>query len=247
MAGALDKIVELQKILDELTAAQAQLAGVPEWMTELHAEYQEHKSKIDALEAVKEEAAGERRTAESAVADAQEKLKHFQEQIGQVRNQREYGALLQEIDTVKAEIKEQEDLAFAAMEKAEASNGPLEEEQAAFKDLDERYAAEQEKWEAQKPEVAQRAEKLTQTADALKEELPPQNLSLFLRLYDRLDGQALAAVTEVTRVGSAATMWRCGSCNFSVRPQPVVSIRSTGEIVHCDSCKRILYYNEHEA
>ena len=247
MAGVLDTIVELQGVLDELAEAEAQLAGVPDWMEELHAEHQEHQSKIDALEAIKEEAAAERRAAETAVADAQEKQKHLQEQIGKVRNQREYGALLAEIDAIKTGIKEQEDAAFAAMEKAEASNEPLEQERNAFQELDERYAKELEKWEAQKPDVAQRAEALGTKAETLKESLPPQNLSLFLRLYDRLDRKALSAVTAVTRSGSGAAMWRCSSCNFNVRPQLVVSIRTAGAIVHCDSCKRILFYNEHES
>lgn len=247
MASVLDQIVELQSVLDELAEAEAVLGGVPDWMQELHAEHQEHKAKIDAIEAVKEEAAAERRAAETAVADAQEKLKHLQEQIGKVRNQREYGALLQEIDTIKTEIKNEEDAAFAAMEKAEASNEPLEQERAAFKDLDERYAVELEKWEAQKPDIAKRADELRGRAEVLKEQLPPQNLSLFLRLYERLDRKALSAVNEVTRSGSGAVMWRCSSCNFNVRPQLVVSIRSSGAIVHCDSCKRILYYNEHES
>jgi len=247
MAGVLEKIVQLQGVLDELSTAEAQLSGVPDWMEALHAEHQEHKGKIDALEAVKEEAAGERRAAENEVADAQEKLKHLQDQIGKVRNQREYGALLQEIDGIKSGIKEQEEVAFAAMEKADASNEPLEQEQAAFKDLDDRYAAELEKWEAQKPDVAQRADKLRGQVDGLKEQLPPQNLSLFLRLYDRLDRKALSSVTEVTRSGKkGSTMWRCSSCNFNVRPQLVVSIRTAGDIVHCDSCKRILYYDEHD-
>ena len=245
MAGVLEKIVELQGVLDELAEAEGQLAGVPDWMKELHAEHQEHKSKIDALEADREEAASERRAAESAVADAQEKLKHLQEQIGKVRNQREYGALLQEIDTIKAEIKGQEEIAFNAMERADANNEPLEAERQAFQDLDDRYSAELEKWEAQKPEVAERAERLRGQAAALKEQLPPQNLSLFLRLYDRLDGKPLAAVAEVTRSGTGAPMWRCSACNFNVRPQLVVDIRSTGSLVHCDSCKRILFYNEH--
>lgn len=246
MAGVLDKVVELQGALDALAAAEAQLAGVPDWMEELHAEHEEHQSKINALVAVKEEAAVERRAAETAVSDAQEKLKHLQEQIGQVRNQREYGALLHEIDTIKSGIKEQEDAAFAAMEKAEASDEPLQQEREAFRELDERYAAELAKWEAQKPDVAKRVETLRGQVETLKEQLPKPQLSIFLRLYERLDRQALSTVAEVSRSGSGATMWRCSSCNFNVRPQLLVSIRTSGEIVHCDSCKRILYYTEHE-
>ena len=243
MAGPLETLVELQTTLDELRRSEAQLAGVPDWMQELHAEHQVRKEKIDELVAVAEEAAGERRTEEAAVADAQERLKQLQDKIGLVQNQQQYGALLQEIDGVKTQIKEHEESAFAAMEKAEASKQPLDEEREAFRELDERYADELAKWEAQKPDFAKEVEGLRGRAEVLREQIPPQNLSLFNRLYEKLGGSALAEVQEVARSGAGARMWRCGTCNFSVRPQLVVSIRTAGQIVHCDSCKRILYWS----
>jgi predicted nucleic acid-binding Zn-ribbon protein len=40
------------------------------------------------------------------------------------------------------------------------------------------------------------------------------------------------------------TMWHCTACNYNVRPQIVVEIRNNGSLIQCDSCKRILYFEE---
>ena len=100
----LETIVELQAALNHLRDAERRLHGIPDWMRELHEEHASSKAEIDEIEKAVEEAARERRTAEAAASDAQEKLKKYQQQINRVSTQREYGALLQEIDTVKGQI-----------------------------------------------------------------------------------------------------------------------------------------------
>src|SRR5688572_1494551 len=115
MTRQLDTIVELQAVMKRLAEAEARLHGIPDWMRELHGQYAERKTEIDDLAAAAEAAAAERRAAERQIADEQERLKHYQQQIGLVRTQREYAALLQEIDTAKAQIRSFEDQAYQAM------------------------------------------------------------------------------------------------------------------------------------
>jgi predicted nucleic acid-binding Zn-ribbon protein len=231
MPEELSTIVELQQALDELGAAEELLGGIPDWMQELHEEHSQQKAVIDELEAEVEN------------ADLREKVKHFQEQIGLVRNQREYGALLQEIDGAKQQISSFEEQAIAALETQEEASGRLNEEREGFKDLDERYAAELEKWEAEKPGVARQAEELRNRIEVLRERVSAQTLAYFDRVLTHRQGQALAAVHEVAR-GKGPTIWHCGACNYRVRPQAVVAIQTQGSIEICDSCKRILYLAE---
>jgi len=240
MAKPLETIVELQNALARLREAERQLDGIPDWMTELDAEYQERKAEIEAQESQAEEAASERRGAEGEISEMQEKLKRYQQQINEVSTQREYGALLQEIDTAKSRISELEEVAFGAMERIDSANKALEEQREAFRDLDERYQVELQKWEKEKPVIAEQAEKLRGTVETLRERLPRGQLALFERVYERTDGQAMAAIRKVERLRGGA-MWHCAACNYNVRPQVVVEIQDRGALLHCDSCKRILY------
>ena len=241
METHLSIVVRLQQGLDELKANQAQLDGIPEWMQELHARYSERKGEIDALNQTQEEAAAARRAAEAEAADFHEKLKTYQEQIGRVRNQREYSALLQEIDTVKEHIRLAEEQALEALESHDETQGKLDEEQAGFAELDQQYQTELAKWEEQKPEVRRQVESLGDEVAKLEERLPKNVLDLFRRILERHQGNALALVQKVERVGKGPQIYSCGACNYRVRPQSVVEIANNGSLVLCDSCRRILY------
>ena len=80
----------------------------------------------------------------------------------------------------------------------------------------------------------------------LRDELPPGNLNLFERIYERTDGDALAVVMPVDRGVKGPNMWHCGACNYNVRPQAVVEIINHGSLMYCDSCKRLLYLEDEE-
>ena len=244
MGTELATIVDLQYALDELKAADELLAGIPDWMQELHDEHSVHKSTIGELQSEVEQAAHANRTAESEISDLREKVKHFQEQIALVRNQREYGALLHEIDAAKQQISEFEETALAAMETQEEATKRLEDERESFKDLDQRYAIELEKWDAQKPDVVKKATKFRDRVDVLKEQVPKGRLAMFERTLAHRNGSALAPILEMERRGKSPQVWHCGACNYRVRPQTVVAVQTRGDIETCDSCKRILFIAE---
>lgn len=244
METDLETVVRLQETIDDLRSHREQLHGIPDWMQELHAQHSERRAEIDALQNTLDEAQAEQRTAEAETADLQTKLKTFQEQISLVRNQREYAALLQEIDTVKGHIREAEEKALSALERQDESQKGLDEELQNFAELDGKYKVELEKWEAQKPQIAERAGELEIEVKTLEEQLPPPVLGFFRRILERHDNRALAPVQKLQRAGKGPQMWHCGACNYSVRPQSVVEIANKGTLVPCDSCKRILYLPE---
>jgi hypothetical protein len=240
----LDTVVELQQTVDALTAARAQIEGVPDWMRELHDEHSARRAELEALGAAVAEAAHAQRAAQAAAADADVRLKRFQDQISQVRNQREYSALLQEIDTAKAAIREHQAQALAALERQEAEQSRLSAAEEAFGEVDGRYQTQLAKWEAQKPDVAREAEALDGRREALRQRLPRALVVQFDLIARRYGGQALAAARRVDRTGRGQEMWHCSACNYRVRPQAIVEIRNLGAVVTCDSCKRILYLPE---
>ena len=244
MTRQLDTIVELQAVMKRLAEAEDRLNGIPDWMRELHGQYAERKTEIADLAAAAEAAAAERRAAERQIADEQERLKHYQQQIGLVRTQREYAALLQEIDTAKSQIRSFEEQAYQAMEQNEQAQQQLAAAQQAFVELEERYAVEQAKWEAEKPAVAREVAQERERVAFLRSELPAPTVARFQRLHDRFRGQALAAIRRLDRGGRGPEIWACGICNYRVRPQVVVEIRNQGSLLECDACKRIFYLAE---
>ncbi|HEX6898414.1 MAG TPA: C4-type zinc ribbon domain-containing protein [Thermoanaerobaculia bacterium] len=240
----LQHILELQTTLTQLREAEQRLHGIPDWMRELHAEHTTRKAEIETTEAAAAEAARQRRQAEGAVQDAQEKLKKYQQQINKVSTQREYGALLQEIDTVKGQITAGETQALSALEASENAEKELETLRESFREIEERYKAEMERWESEKPEVARQVESLRNHVGDIRQRLPRNIVAQFERILERYPTNAVAPVRLFERPGRTQREWHCLACNYRVRPQTVVEIRNGDGLVQCDSCKRLLFYEE---
>lgn len=232
----------LQQALDDLKRAERQLAGVPDWMEELHGQHSARLAEIAAVEEAADEAARNRRKAEAAIQDAAEKLKHFQQQVSMVRTQREYSALLTEIDTVKASIKTLEEQALAGMEGYEDAQKRLTEERSAFTDLDGRYQDALQKWQSERPAVEQQAETLRAEVKQLRADLPRTVLALFDRVHEKRRGDAVAPLRKSGT--GPSQIWHCAACNYRVRLQVVADIRGRGSLVQCEGCRRFLYVEE---
>jgi len=240
MTDPLDRLRLFDQTLRQLREAQALLHGLPEEMRSLHDDHSAAEAEIAELKAAGEAAQLDRRRAEAEVADAQERLKHFQQQVSRVRNQREYGALLSEIDGVKSALRGLEEATLAALERAESASAALAEREAAFGDLAARYQEALAAWEADKPAVAAQVDRLEKETEALRKELPPGVVAQFLRMFDRYNGQAMAAI-QATERPAGGVIWHCGACNYRIRPQVAVEINTKGSLVQCDGCRRFLH------
>lgn len=243
MGDQLESVVLLHKTQTALAEARERLEGVPDWMRELHEQHSQKKAEIDGVEATRDEAARVRRTAEAELEDAQVRSKRYQEQLGQVSTEREYSAMLKEIDTVKEQINNLEKQLLEAIESHDQGEKDLEVLKEGFRELDESYNAELAKWDAEKPAIRQSIEEYDSKLNELREALPRPILSLFDRIYERNDGTAVTPVIKLS-TRSANAMWHCQACSYNVRPQVVVEIRNDGTITQCDSCKLILYLEE---
>lgn len=243
----LESILELQNALTQLKEAEQRLHGIPDWMRELHEEHEAQRKEIEALEESAEAAGKERRAAEASVSDSQEKLKKYQQQINRVSTQREYGALLQEIDTVKSQITGFEEQALSALDRAEKAQQELETRRASFREVEERYSTELARWESEKPGVARQVQELQGRVAELKQRIPKGIVANFERLLARYPAGALAPVRLIERPGARQREWHCASCNYRVRPQSVVEIRNGSDLIQCDSCRRILFLEDEPA
>jgi predicted nucleic acid-binding Zn-ribbon protein len=240
------KLADYHRYARDLAQEKELLAGVPEEMRSLHDEYSAARAEIDALAAAAEAARHERIAREGEVADAQESLRKFQQQVPKVRNQREYGALLAEIDGAKAQQKALEEGVLDLLERTEAAQQELEAKRAGFSDLEARYAAALAEWEARKPEVAARVHDLERVVGEIKAELPRNVVTQYARLAERYQGEAVSFLTSTERAGGTI-LWHCSACNYHVRPQAALEIRSRGTLAQCDGCRRFLLPSPDEA
>jgi len=242
MTLSIETVVALHGVLSELEDERRKLSGRPQPLQDLGVELEQLTRQVAELESVAAEADGERRAAELEASARQEQVEHYQGQISKVTTQREYGALLSEIDTTNLQRKEHEERALAALERHEQASRSLEEGRARRQELEATYNARLAEWEEHKPSVAERIGHLEAQVEVLRQRLPPMALQIFDRLRVLHEGDPMAQVIRVERPGSGPTMYRCRVCNYSVRPQVVVQIQTAGELIVCDCGRQRIFY-----
>ena len=240
MPRELDSLVQLQLALKEADTARRQLEGIPDSMREIHEQHRSHVEVITRLETQIQGDEHERRTAESAATDANAKLAQYQEQVNRVTTAREYGALLKEIDAVKAKVSTHEDEALAILERMESARRELEQARSEFAGIDQEYQKLLAAWEQERPQVAARLEDVERDILRLKKDIPGQMLRQFEMLFRRLDGDALSKITRMAATPRGPVVWHCSVCNYRVRPQIIVEIKTNGALVQCERCHRFL-------
>ena len=227
-------MVRLQKIYSEIAHLFEERRTEPPEVEELHHLNVLRKQELAGLQSqiteLKEEILGVRRKEDESALE----LEHFQKQKSMVQNEREFTAVISEID-----------FATRALEEAKTRREALEESIANLKSdiktrkkaLPEEEAAHRnitESWDTRKAEIKGRIQDLALQARAVEEEISPKNRAHFLRLLKSKHGVAISPVVESA----------CAMCHFKLRPHLQQRVRRCEETITCEHCLRILYLEE---
>ena len=235
--GALDRLYLLQEVLIEVHVKTEKRERTPEHLAHIEAAYREARGQREETERTLARAVERRKTLESEILDLNEKLKKYQGQLQTVKTNREYGALLNELDVVKRDVRTREDEILALEESSAAAAAELERRNEAFPAEEADYEEQMKEWRAEQAALAEEIAKAEAQAKALRAELDNRLLSTFDRLARVRAG---IAVAKVDMVGTQTAA--CSACHVRLRPQLLSDLRLARETVTCESCKRILYW-----
>jgi uncharacterized protein len=241
MSALLEQLHRLQDRIQFVRERMRERDTVPADLVEVDREYREKVDAVDRLKTRLAEADKEARRAEAELTDLKEKHKKYQTQLRSVQSSREYSAVLNEIDGVERLIRTTEEKFLGLEEEIESARGELETRE---KSLPAETAEHEEKLKDWR--VAQRAinDELTQAQkeiEGLEASIPPRDRAEFHRLLDKKRGIAVSRVIQI------ASSYSCSACHVKIRPAALQLLKAGREMVYCDSCKRILYYDPHSS
>jgi len=232
MTDLLDQLYRLQTRIRFVQESERRRDTVPEDLVEVDREFQDKVQAVAALKARLAEAAVEKRKAESELADLKEKLKKYQTQLRSVQSSREYSAALNEIDGVEKLIRGTEDRFLELEEEIEKASAELSEREQTLPAETEQHEERMKDWRSEQRDINEQLAGAREEIARLEAEIPPRDRAEFRRLIDKKHGLAVALV-----IGGS-----CSACHVKVRPAAMQILKQGREIVYCDSCKRILYY-----
>lgn len=229
----LDQLYRLQDRIRFVQDRERERDTVPAELVEVDREFQERLETVGRIRERLAQAERECRQSEADLADLTEKQKKYQTQLRAVQSSREYGAVLNEIDGVEKLIRGTEDRVLSLEEEIEAARRDLAEREQSLPAETEEHEVRLKDWRAAQRAINEELEAARQEIQRLESEMTPRDRAEFHRLLDKKRGLAVSRVVQSS----------CSACHVKIRPAAMQILKAGREIVYCDSCKRILYYD----
>ena len=231
MISDLDGLIRLQAVESELRRTDGDLAQIPGRQAELEALLAAERGRLDTLRGSLDTSQKTRKREEGTLQDLEAKRSKYKGQLMEVKTNKEYTAMLHEIEGVEREIRSREDQILAEMESAETLAADLKKEEEVFKKEEARHKQDVAALEGQRRELAARHERLAAEREQVAGTISADVRELFHRVA-KLRGVAVAAARD----------GRCQECHLLLRLQMYSDLKRNDAITQCPQCNRILYY-----
>jgi predicted nucleic acid-binding Zn-ribbon protein len=228
----LEKLIDLHHAETELRRLEAELDEIPRLREALEARLAKDRGRLDAARAALETSQKNRKENEAAVQDLESKRSKYKGQLMEVKTNKEYTAMLHEIEGVEREIESREDQILEEMERAESLTLDVKREEEAFRSMEEASRKEAAELDARTARLGDERTRVTATRDEVAGAIPEEPLSLYERVR-RLRGTGVAEARDGV----------CQACHVTLRPQAWVELRQNERVFQCEACNRILYYD----
>jgi predicted nucleic acid-binding Zn-ribbon protein len=229
----LKTLIDLQGVDTRIAAHEAEAARLPKEIAAIHTEIETAKKDVDAGKARLDAAKKDQRTREKDLEVVQAKRSKTEGRLYEVKTNKEYSAVLAEIEEIKQEKGRVEEEILVLMESQERLTADIKDAEGRYKARETQGKQEeamlQEKLRAVEADLA-----LVRTERAeLARQLPAPVLADYDKLLKARGGLALAQVIKPNL---------CGGCRMTVTPQRLQELRAQTAPLPCESCGRYLYW-----
>lgn len=171
---------------------------------------------------------------EVSLQQKEEQVKKLQLQLYQLKTNKEYSTMSQEIEGLKADNSLIEEEMIKLMDNIDDARKRLTEEKGIFIKEEESSQKEKNVINTRLNEINSRLSQLTAEREKITPNVDKQLLARYERVLQNRDGLAIVQVE-----GGA-----CGGCHLNLPPQVVSEAKLKDDVVVCGSCSRILYVDD---
>src|ERR1700733_3005372 len=232
MLPDIEKLLELQIADQEIRKLQEEIAELPKRIAAIEQKLAATRGHLEKARPVAKADEANKKKFEASIQDLQGKISKYRDQSLDVKTNDQYKALLHEIQFSEQEIRINEDRILEVMVNVEAREKDVKAAEAKLKA--ETAEIEKEKEDAHRvtAEDQKKLDEWSTKRDGLRSGVNED----LLRHYERVMKFRHTRRTELIEQ-------KCMGCQVRRRPQHYNEVFNGQQIVYCDSCQRVLYYN----
>jgi len=234
MADSLVLLQQLQALDTQLYRLRRERDAAPEQLAALQADLDRAAAILQTAETQLKTLQLQHKEKELELQTQEGRVKKLQLQLLQVKTNKEYTAMQQEIAGAKTDNSMLEETIIRLLDELDSAQAKVTQAQ-------EQLAQETRRVEEQRRQIEQDVAQMTRhiaTLDAQRARLAPQVQGPLLQQYERIlvnrDGLAMVPVS-----GDA-----CSGCQMVLRPQLLNELQLGKALVTCENCSRILYLSD---
>ena len=224
------RLVELQDIDSQLEDLNSLLGDLPKMVDELNEKENSLKDRVKADKVSLKEINLNNSKSEKVNSDIQEKVNKLTDQLFLVTNNKQYDALTNEIEYLKKQKKENEELLISNLEEKETLEKNINENEASLEELKTDLDVRRNKLDEALSETADEKEALENSRKKQVTEIDDTTMQVYNKVISARSGIAVVPLS-----GNS-----CGGCGAALPLQMVSEIRS-GDLHNCQSCGRFVY------
>jgi predicted nucleic acid-binding Zn-ribbon protein len=229
----LQTLINLQAIDTRIAALEADAARLPREIAAIHAAVEEAKEQVEQTKTRLDSTRKDQRAKEKDLEVVQAKRSKTEGRLYGVKTNKEYSAVLTEIEEIKQEKARMEEEVLVLMEAQERLAGDIREVETRFKQLE----GEGRSQEVTLKEQLRGVETDLAAVRTERKELASQLPGPILADYDRiLRARAGLALVPMVKPNF------CGACRMTITPQRLQELRAQSSLIPCESCGRYLYW-----
>jgi predicted nucleic acid-binding Zn-ribbon protein len=228
----LKKLAEIQKFDSEIYDMQVVLKERPAMISALQAQFEASKKHLHELEDKLKSHVVERKGYELDLQQKEDKIAKLKAQLGEIKTNREYTAMISEIENGKADKAGAEEKILILMDQCEAAEKEIDKEKVNVAATEKVFNAKKKEVEDEIAVIKDKIRVLESKRDQLKPDVEKQQLSLYEKIVAHKEGIGIVPVINKDT---------CGGCYIQLMPQQINAILMGNQIVQCESCQRILY------
>jgi len=233
----LELLLKLQVIDYDIGELERSKAYLPDMMENLNREIDEVKKQLQETAAALEQAKVHQKNLELDIKEKEAKLAKLQEQMMSIKTNKEYDALVSEIDGIKETISSNETELLETIDRiSELENKQKELEERRGK-VDENNSKQLQILQEKVDSIGSKMEVKEKEREDTLSSVPRRVLSVYERVRKGRSGAAVVAVKKRA----------CGSCYKQLTPKKLQEIKRGDRIHTCDTCGRLLYWDDDQS